>query len=499
MKKNEGLYRFFATLFAAALALAMLISLCSCGFSYEKSNLKRYVDLPREEYYGITVSIPAAKSVEEADVDLEIDTFLLELRTLVSEGEKSRHAQWGDNVNLYYYITVEQENGWNLPPDGFSNMATGEPGAFVIGGGVLPQEIEDHLTGRAATETAYSPLFAAEETVKAGDVVYLDFTYRLTDGENVYSGAHEGVRVDLSKTDAGTQAAAFALSGLHPGDRFDFGIETGEPLVADWDGDGENETLAASGTVSCVSRGEELGRVEADVAADYFDEAIAGKHAVMLYAIDSVDAYDVPELTEELLEEHVPDFVPLGGDLTEEFRDYVRQLLQSESRREWHAAIEEKLWEHFDSLDCIKKYPSDALRNEIAEQEKQLEGMYVYYGAMLEEEYGVNPFETVEDFGYAYYELDGSGYADVHEYLKKYSAPRIVRQKLIIFYIADREGWAVSEEEYESELPRQLSYYADAEGSTSEEVLKKYGEDFFRQAVQYNKVLTNLVSVTNVN
>ena len=80
----------------------------------------------------------------------------------------------------------------------------------------------------------------------------------------------------------------------------------------------------------------------------------------------------------------------------------------------------------------------------------------------------------------------------------KAAAPTVVRQKLIVYYIADKEGWTVSDEEYESELSRQLAYYADAQGITTDEALKKYGEDFFRQAIQYNKVLTNLVGVTNV-
>ena len=32
----------------------------------------------------------------EDDIDLEIRTFRLELRTLVSEGELTTHAKWGD-------------------------------------------------------------------------------------------------------------------------------------------------------------------------------------------------------------------------------------------------------------------------------------------------------------------------------------------------------------------------------------------------------------------
>ncbi|MBP5610723.1 MAG: hypothetical protein J6X72_05240, partial [Clostridia bacterium] len=268
--------------------------------------------------------------------------------------------------------------------------------------------------------------------------------------------------------------------------------------VADWDGDGENETLSVSGVVRCISRNETLKRIEGDIDADYFDATIAGRHVVMLCAISSVDEYSVPEITEELLAEHVPDFIPLGGDLMEEFRDYVYQLLVNEVRREWHATIEEKIWEHLDALDCVKKYPRKAIRNELDEQEKQLDALYVYYGQLLEEKYGVNPFESVEEFGYAYYKLDGTEYADVHEYLKKNTVPQVVRQKLIVYYIAGKEGWMMTEEEYEEALPQQLSYYAGIDGITTAEVLKKYGEDFFRQAIQYNKVMSNLVSVTNI-
>ena len=493
---------------AAALAtvLALLFLFSSCGFSFEKSNLKRYVKLAREDYYGITVSVPEAKSVAESDVDLEIETFRLKLRTLVSKGETTRHAQWGDTVNLYYYMTVEYENGWYLPPDGFSNMTEGETGPFIIGGGVLPKAFETALTDHAATETVFSPITDENETVAATDVAYLDLTYRLSDGETTTSGSHVGVRIDLSAPGPAGDTLVSALVGRHPGEEFDFGINEGEPLVADWDGDGENETLSVAGVIGCVSRNERLARVEADVPADFFDVEIAGRHVVMYYAIDSVDACSVPEITKELLAEYVPAFTPTeGGDLNGEFRDYVYNLLLGESRREWHAAIEEQLWAHFDTLDCVKKLPRSALRKEIKEQERQLEQLYLFYGARYEEKYGVNPFATVEEFGDAYYELDGSEYSDVHEYLKKVVAPFVVRQKLILYYIADREGWKATEEEYEAQLPdqiayyaNQLAYYADVEEVTAEEALAIYGETFFREAIQYNKVLTNLVEVTKI-
>ena len=490
--RNGRLYR----IFSCALVFVMLLLFASCGFSYEKSKMTKYVDLAREDYYGIHVSIPAAKEVTEEDIDLEIRTFRLELRTLVSEGELTTHAKWGDTVNLYYHITVEGEGGGFLPPADFSNMTDDEPHGFVLGGEILPKAFENALIDHAALETHYAPTSDTEQTVGETDAIYLDLTYRYTDGENVSTGITYGARLDLAEN----AVAAAAFKGLYPGDDFDFGMETGEALVCDWDCDGENETLAMSGAVVSISRGEILGRIEADIEADYFDEVLAGKRAVLQYAIQTVDVYSVPEITKELLEENVPEFkLSEGGDLDEEFRDYVYQLLQNESRREWQATIEEELWRRVDSLDCIKKYPSAAIREEIGEQEKQLERLYEYYGALLEEEYGMNPFDSVEDFGYAYYELDKTTYDNVHEYLKKEVAPNTVKQKLIIYYIAEREGWEMTEEEYEAELPGQLTYYAGTEGVTTAEIMKKYGETFFRQAIQYNKVLTNLVAVTVID
>ena len=293
---------------------------------------------------------------------------------------------------------------------------------------------------------------------------------------------------------------AASLVGLHPGDEFDFGVNEGEPFTSDLDGDGEDETLAVAGVVFGVSRGEKLAKAETDVPADFYDAEIAGRHVVLYYAIDSVDEYTVPEITEELLAEFVPDFTPTeGGDLNGEFRDYVYNLLASHEQQKWHAAIEEQIWAHLDELDCVKKLPGGAIRDEIKRQEKQLESQYEYYGKLLEEKYGVNPYASVEEFGRAYYELDKTDYADVHEYLKEVTAPSVVRQKLIVYYIADREGWKATKEEYETELPKQVAYYAEMEGITAAEAMEKYGEQFFREAIQYNKVLTNLVDVTEIN
>ena len=495
---------------ALALVFATLLLLSSCRFAYEKKDLKRYVNLSREDYYGITVSVPEAKAVTEEDVDLDIAAFrLLKLRTLVSEGNTNRHAQWGDDVNLYYYIALEQENGWYLPPAeysefpqmtgvGFSNMTADDPCAITVGGGMFPDAIESEIADHTAFETSFSPITDGTATVGATDVVYLDLFYRYTAGGQTSSGSHTDVRIDLSSTDPARDALISALTGLHPGDTFDCGVDGGEPIVSDRDGDGVSETTAVSGVVRSVSRGEKLAKIETDVPADFFDGTIAGRHVVMYYDLESVDEYTVGEITEEVLKEEVPDFVPAGGDITEEFRDYVYQLLLTEARRKWQAEIEEAIWTYFDELDCVKKYPRRAIRDEVEEQERQLLALYEDCGAWYEERYGVMPYQSVEEFGSYYYGLDGTEYADVHDYLKKVAAPYVVRQKLIVYYIADKEGWKVSDEEYETELPRQLAYYAEAQGITTDEALREYGEDFFRQAIQYNKVLTNLVGVTNV-
>ena len=480
---------------ALALAVSVLLLLASCGFSYEKSNLKRYVNLSHEDYYGISVSAPAVKVVRDEDVELEIERIRLEYREVVEDHLTTRRPEeWGDNVRLYYYITVEGENGWSLPPEGFSNMGDEEPGLFVIGGGILTPEFEEELKSHSASETVFKPLSEKSETVRATDVVYLDLAYRLTDGEVETTGQHLNVRIDLSSPDAPGKALAATLVGLHPGDSFDCGVSEGEPLVGDWDGDGENETLVAAGVVRCLSRNERLGRVECDVAEDFLMEGIAGKHAVMLYSIESIDVCVVPELTEEHFAEQFPDFVSSGGDLSEEIHEFLYRFLLTQSIRARQAAVEEAIWAHFEELDCIKKYPSAALRNELKELKKQVKQLYDDVTPSLIEEYGANPYETVEDFGYAYYELDGSGYSDVWEYLKKEVVYPTVKQKLIVYYIADREGWEVTDEEYDSELLQQLSYYASEEGISTDEALEKYGEEFFRQAIQYNKVMTNLVN-----
>ena len=48
---------------SVALVLATLLLLASCGFSYEKSKISKYVRMEREDYYGVKVSIPATKEV----------------------------------------------------------------------------------------------------------------------------------------------------------------------------------------------------------------------------------------------------------------------------------------------------------------------------------------------------------------------------------------------------------------------------------------------------
>ena len=107
---------------ALALLLCTLFLLASCGFSYEKSKLGKYIDLSREDYYGLTVSVPPLESVDEADIDLEIESFRLELRKLELKGELATHSKWGDTVHLFYYFTYDNGAGEFLPLKEYSNM-----------------------------------------------------------------------------------------------------------------------------------------------------------------------------------------------------------------------------------------------------------------------------------------------------------------------------------------------------------------------------------------
>ena len=72
---------------ALLLVFSALFLFASCGFSYEKSKIGKYVDLSREDYYGLTVSIPAAKEIGEKDIvvchtyDRKLDMWSKMLRT----------------------------------------------------------------------------------------------------------------------------------------------------------------------------------------------------------------------------------------------------------------------------------------------------------------------------------------------------------------------------------------------------------------------------------
>ena len=480
------------------LLLAMLFTLCACAFSYEKANLKRYVSLSREDYYGLTVKISSDYEVKDGDVDEMIGLLRLDFREKISSGEETRHAQWGDTANIYYCFTLE-EDGLEVPIAGLSNMTAGATKPLIVGSETFPTDFENGLTDHAALETTFSPLTGSTATVADGDVLYLDFSYRFVNNGKVKSGELAGVRLDLSAEGEGIAALRERFVGMHPGDEFDFGFASGNLIIADFDGDGENEELYFAGNLVSISRGEKLGRIEGTFPDSYSDPDLAGKTAFMYYAIDSVDGYTVPELSEEMIAENFPGFTATTNDPVGEFRTYVLLLLKQEMQRQRQAAIEDKIWEALDALDCVKKYPRKALREEIATQKNLLENQYEYYGQLFIEQYGVNPYTSVEDFGYDFFDLTGSGYSDVWEYIKEEVAKKTVRQKLIIYRIADIEGWNLTDAEFDEAYPAQLSYYAQVDGISEAEVLAKYGgEAFFREAILYDKVMRNLVEATIV-
>ena len=99
--------------------------------------LAPYITLSREEYYGLSVSIPGKSTVSDTDVAQYIDALLAKAAEYkeITEGE----LRPKDAVQIFYRGEIEQDGGW-VDFVGGSNLHT-DAQRLILGSGIAPADI----------------------------------------------------------------------------------------------------------------------------------------------------------------------------------------------------------------------------------------------------------------------------------------------------------------------------------------------------------------------
>ena len=274
------------------------------------------------------------------------------------------------------------------------------------------------------------------DTVEDGDVINLDFDGYIN-GEAFEGGTSDGEGYDLE-----IGSGAF-IPGFEDGL---IGVKVGEEISLDL-----------------------------TFPTEDYDEEFAGKDVTFVCVVNSIHNVYADELTLEYVTENT-DYTTI-----DEYKEYLRSELIAEKE---YNAESEQFSELLDKLmaGCeVKKYPSDLIKVYREEAEAYFDSLieqynyyyYMYTGTTLSKE------DMLSTLGYTQDDIDTA----IEEASKENT-----KSAMVFHVIADKEGIALTEEEFEEALAQ---YMTNTGYETAEEFYEayNYSEEFFKEDLLFDKVM----------
>ncbi len=194
---------------------------------------------------------------------------------------------------------------------------------------------------------------------------------------------------------------------------------------------------------------------------------LSGKLVTFDVKINTVSEQKLPELTDAFVKENT------DYDTIDAYKEWIRtnQAEENENAAEYEA----KNYVYKKVLDncTVSGYDEEEAKQEVDRtfnQFKKMAESYASYGYTYEQVLKSNGFNSEE-------ELKNGLTESVGEYLK---------QKMVIYCIADKEGIQVTEEEAKDELKKYMDSYGY---ETEQEVYDILGEDYFTMSLMSEKVM----------
>lgn len=232
-------------------------------------------------------------------------------------------------------------------------------------------------------------------------------------------------------------------------------------------------TLGASGFIDGFDEGVvgmkvgEKKDINVTFPEDYQATELAGKPAVFTITLNYISETEIPKLTEKLVKEKT------DYKTVEEYKEGTRKTLVQQKKdnagQTAYGKVEEKVE--------VKSYP-DALLKVYSAQ------LDAYYRASAQQ-YGFTDFNT-------FLTQSGMDEAAYKSYLDE-AAKANAKTQLVTRYIADKEGFTVTDEDIKKEITSNL----EASGQTEEDFRKSfeelYGKDMTLEQYYEIVLLTNKV------
>ena len=304
-------------------------------------------------------------------------------------------------------------------------------------------------------------------------------------------GEYKGVEADKVEAEVEKQELADAIlkdidaaatdKDLKKGDK----VKEGDTVTIDYvgkidgkefDGGSAEDQQLTLGTGTFISGfeeglvGHEVGEKDIELKLafplDYSKEELQGKDVVFTVNIDSATRVEKPEYND--------DFVKTLGDYknTEEYEKAVEKKLYKEKKEEAENNQRTEIWSTVLGDTKVKKYPKEVVKHYVESFNDQID----YYA----KQYGLDR----KDFIGQYY--GAATEEDMQKQLKDY-ARTLVKQEMLIEYIADKEGISYTDEEADA-----LKTNIESQGYNEESVLRETGrtmDQYVHIELLYEKVL----------
>ncbi len=541
-------------------------------FDYVSSDMSKYIELSDSVYKNYELELSIAKPHYDVDVDVAILNLISSADFRKQQGDGAAYTNIapdaGDKLVIRYRGYTLDENGEEkIISSAMSNITYTEGTTLQIGENIssLPIGFELGLLGKDPDDYAkFGKIIGSKisDHPKGDDLVIYITAERVpteylgTDDETRNTTKLNGTRIDLSDTEEVDKyfgkGFVETVKKYIIGDEYSMEVEIGEgekakkhtykKLIIDFATSCEKAETSENGKAPLT--------VEGYFAYDYGIEgtATAGIRNKPVYFdvwIEQVTPFDTEingiavntpdELTDEAVlylvnksdsvisEEELRAYE--GETVVRKYRNYVKKYLDDAYDEALKTMIENELWDRLLKEAKVKKYPESKVDEIYKEYEDDVYYQYDYTGGMLQdsnEEY--QSYDTVDAFAIAYLGLEEG--ADWKSTLYTMSKS-LVKERLILFYIIQKEDMLPTEEELakrvsalkDEYLEEYISQYLDQKESGDEnfsredlkgeeydkfveerkgELFDYYDDAYFEETAYYEMAIELLVKMPTV-
>ena len=250
------------------------------------------------------------------------------------------------------------------------------------------------------------------------------------------------------------------------------GYKDGEPFAGGTAADQEVVATSGTGYIEGFAEayigkpiGEEFS-FEVTFPEDYGVDDLNGQTVTFVTTVHAIvtDNLIVPTLDDEFVASH------FSYSNVEEFRIAYRQTVEKQKKYYANSQVYTDLWQQVLANSTVKEFPVDAVRKVYAEQREYYESYASYYGT------DYRTFLT--DYMAV---TDDEIYAGAEDYVK---------EDLVMYALVKELAVEPTEEEY----AEGISFYAEYNGVTTDEMFDYYGEDNLRASVLWQAMMEKVAA-----